>query len=417
MTISFNKTHFTPGTMAALTGHFEFELKRLIAYCSSKKDSEFTPADFTYKGLSIETIDRLTALYPDLEDLYTLTPMQEGMLFHTGFDHTSHSYFEQTSYRARELDTGLVEKSLNELFKRHDILRTAFVYENIERPVQVVLKERVIDIYFEDIRNITGKENYIDEFKINDRGRPFDLSRDSLMRVAILRTADTEYEFIWSFHHILMDGWCLGIINTEFFEIYTSFLENRPYDLAGVKPYRTYIQWLEEQDKDTSARYWENYLDTFAGPTGVPGKKILKKKNEGYRDERVSVVLDNEKTALLNKLAAGNQATLNTVTQSIWGILLGKYNGKEDVLFGAVVSGRPYGLEGVESMVGLFINTIPVRIRYEESMNFNRLVQKSGNKPSQVVSLPSLAEIQAYTPLKQNLTNIMIFENYPSLNR
>ncbi|HLP62842.1 MAG TPA: condensation domain-containing protein, partial [Candidatus Deferrimicrobium sp.] len=418
MTITFNKTHFTPGTTATLLSHFEFELKGLIAYCSSWKNSELTPADFTYKGLSIETIDRLTALYPDLEDLYTLTPMQEGMLFHTAFDHTVHSYFEQTSYRLQgDLNIGLVEKSLHELLKRHDILRTAFVYNDIERPVQVVLKERTVDFYFEDIRNTAGKENYIDEFKAKDRGRPFALGSDSLMRVAILRTAEAEYEFIWSFHHILMDGWCLGIINSEFFEIYNSFLENRPYRLAEVRPYRTYIQWLEEQDKDASARYWENYLDAFEEQVEVPGKKIFaKENNREYRNERVSVVLDREKTARLNKLAAGNHATLNTVTQAIWAILLGKYNGKEDVLFGAVVSGRPHGVEGVESMVGLFINTIPVRIRYEANMKFNRLVQKVQEQAiaSEPYHYHPLAEIQGRTSLKQNLIgHIMIFENYP----
>ncbi|UCH95917.1 MAG: amino acid adenylation domain-containing protein, partial [Candidatus Aminicenantes bacterium] len=382
MTTLYNKTYFKPETISALVDNLETELKNIIEFCCSREKVERTPGDFTYKELSIETIDRLLKEYPGIEDIYTLTPMQEGMLFHALVDEKSYSYFEQTSYRLQgELDIVVLEKSLNELFKRHDILRTAFVYKDIKRPVQVLLKDRLIDFYFQNISEIgerEEKENLIKEFKERDKRRSFDLSKDVLMRVSIFRADESEYEFIWSFHHILMDGWCLGILNNEFFEIYKSYLENRPYRLPGVKPYRTYIRWLEKQDKEEAARYWENYLVSFEECTGVPRTKILTKEESrtGYRNETVSMVFDMEKTAGLNKLAAGNHVTLNTVAQTLWGILLGKYNGKEDVVFGAVVSGRPSELEGVESMVGLFINTIPVRICFEEKMKFYRLLQK-----------------------------------------
>jgi len=420
MTILYNKTHFKPGTVSTLLDNLETGLKHIIEFCCSRKKTEPTPGDFTYKGLSIESVDRLMESYPNAEDLYTLTPMQEGMLFHALEDEASYSYFEQISFRLQgELDIDRVEKSLNELFKRRDILRTAFVYKNIEPPVQVVLKERAIDFYYQDISKINEpgeKKNIIKEFKEKDKQRSFDLTRDVLMRVAIFRTEESQYEFIWSCHHILMDGWCLGIINNEFFEIYTSYLDNRPYRLPGVKPYRNYIQWLEKQDKEESARYWENYLDSFEEQTGIPQKNIPGKEVNTYRNETVSLVFDKEKTAGLNRLAARNHVTLNIVTQTLWGILLGKYNGKEDVVFGAVVSGRPYGLEGVETMVGLFINAVPVRIRYVERMKFNRLLQKVQAEAlaCEPYHYHPLAEIQAGTTLKQNLIDHLFeFENYP----
>ncbi|HLP44935.1 MAG TPA: condensation domain-containing protein, partial [Candidatus Kapabacteria bacterium] len=197
MTVSYNKTHFKPGAMAALAGNFETELRQLIAFCCTIENTAHTPSDFTYKGLAIEKIDRLTALYPDLEDLYTLTPMQEGMLYHALSDNSSYFYFEQMSYRLLgELDICRVEKSLNELFKRHDILRTAFVYEDIERPVQVVLKDRAIDFYYEDIikkGDKEGKEVFIAEFKEKDKKRSFELSKGALMRVSIIRLDNSEY--------------------------------------------------------------------------------------------------------------------------------------------------------------------------------------------------------------------------------
>jgi bacitracin synthase 3 len=420
VTVTYNNTHFKPETMAALASNYQSELSRIIAFCSSKEKREFTPSDFTYKGLTIESVNRLMELYPDAEDIYTLTPMQEGMLFHSSLDDSSSSYFEQMSYRLEgELDISLVEKSLNEQFKRHDILRTVFLYDR-ERPVQVVLKERTVDFYYEDIRPIgqrEEKEVFIDEFKQKDRIRSFDLGKDVLMRVAILRVDESEYEFTWSHHHILMDGWCLGILNNEFFEIYSSYLKNRPYQLPGVKPYRTYIQWLEKQDREESARYWENYLDSYEEQTGVPKTKISEEKNKsGYRNETITIELNKEKTAELNKLAGRNHATLNTVTQAVWGVLLGKYNGKEDVVFGAVVSGRPSEIEGVESMLGLFINTIPVRVRFEEKMKFYQLLQivQKEALAGEPYHYHPLAEIQSRTALKQNLIDhLFIFENYP----
>ena len=420
MTITYNETHFKPGTISALMDQFESELRGLIAFCCSKERIENTPSDFTYKGLSIESIDRLTGWYPNLEDLYTLTPMQEGMLFHAASVGLSHYYFEQMSYRLQgELDIRLVEKSLNELLKRHDILRTAFVYKEIEHPVQVVLKDRSIDFYYEDITKIGArevKENFAGKFKAKDRDRSFDLSKDVLMRVSILRMDNWEYEFIWSFHHILMDGWCLGILNSDFFEIYNSYLEKRAFRLPEVKPYRRFIQWLAKQDKKESIRYWESLLDSFEEQTGVPKTKTAKKGETGYKNESISVVLNSEKTAGLNKLAGDNHVTVNTVARAIWGILLGKYNGKCDVAFGAVVSGRPYELEGVETMVGLFINAIPVRIRFEEQMSFRTLLRQTWEEAlsSEPHHHTSLAEIQAVSSLKQDLIDHLFgFENYP----
>ena len=213
-----------------------------------------------------------------------------------------------------------------------------------------------------------------------------------------------------------MDGWCLGILNSEFFEIYTGYFENRPYRLPSVKPYRRYIQWLEKQDKQESARYWENYLDSFDEQTGVPKTEISMEGKGRYMEGTVSLELDLEKTAVLNRLAAGNHVTLNTIIQTLWGLLLGKYNGKEDVVFGAVVSGRPFALEGVEYMVGLFINTIPVRIRFSDKMRFYQLLQQVQEEAlaCEPYHYHPLAEIQSRSALKQNLIDhILVFENYP----
>jgi amino acid adenylation domain-containing protein/non-ribosomal peptide synthase protein (TIGR01720 family) len=427
VSIAYSQKQYKAKTIAALSNHFKFELLRVIAYCASKDRREFTPSDFTCPHLckSIEGLERLNRQYPGtISDIYPLTPMQQGMLFHTVYDNASGTYFEQTSYRLQGvLDVKMVKKSLDELFKRHDILRTAIVYQGVETPFQVVLQDREADVYYEDLRGITGgsetKEQLIEEFKIKDKLRGFDPGKDILMRVSILQVHHREYEVIWSFHHILMDGWCIGILNKEFFEIYSSRLAGGEPQLPSVTPYRTYIQWLGKQNRDASLAYWQGYLDSYEETVPVPGMKAQKDTVE-YKKEKLYLEFDREKTLMLDTAAGKNHITLNTFIQAIWAILLGKYNDKEDVVFGSVVSGRPGELEGVEAMVGLFINTIPVRVRFSGQTRFKQLLQlvQADALGSEPYHYHPLAEIQSQSLLKKDLINhIFIFENYPTVEQ
>lgn len=173
----------------------------------------------------------------NIKNIYTLSPMQEGMYFHSFYDSSSPAYFEQTSYRLHgDLNIPFIEKSLNDLFKRYDILRTVFVQKGDKGILQVVLKERNVDFSYEDISAGEDKEAYLIKYREGDRKKSFDLGRDVLMRVSVFQLARCEYEFTWSFHHILMDGWCVGILISEFFDIYHSYLENRPPPIGAGCP-------------------------------------------------------------------------------------------------------------------------------------------------------------------------------------
>ncbi|MCP5052292.1 MAG: non-ribosomal peptide synthase, partial [bacterium] len=180
-----------------------------------------------------------------------------------------------------------------------------------------------------------------------------------------------------------------------------------------------YIKWLEKQNRENSGNYWKMYLESYEEAVLVPGKKSQQDKVE-YKNEILRVEFDSETTVNLNAAAGKNQVTVNTFIQVVWAVLLGKYNGKEDVVFGSVVSGRPAQLEGVEAMIGLFINTIPVRIRFEGDTKFNRLLHRV--QAEAIAGEPHhyhpLAEIQSGSFLKQGLINhILVFENYPSAER
>ncbi len=419
ITISFSRKQFQPETMEQLSRNFNKALVRVIDFCASREERSYTPGDFTCKDLTIDTVDRLCAQYP-VEDIYRLTPMQEGMLFHALYDNHSASYFEQTSYRLQgNLDIPTMEKSLNLLLERHAILRTAFVHEGLETPLQVVLKQRKVDFQYRDLSGLGGEEEKkqaVKEFKDTDRGRLFDLGKDVLMRVTVLQLDETGYEVVWSFHHILMDGWCVGILNAEFLEIYNSFLEKRGYNLPAIVPYASYIQWLTRQNRDISASYWRDYLGGYDEAAVVPGSGLPVPAGTAYRKEEHIFAFDSETTALLNRVAANNHVTMNHIAQALWGILLTGYNNRPDAVFGAVVSGRPFELEGVETIVGLFINTVPVRVRYNTGSTFKQLlkcVQEDAIEGEPHHYYP-LAEIQAHSDLKQHLLNhLFVFENYP----
>jgi len=430
VTITYSKQQYKTDTIERLLGHYRTQLERMIAFCSIRETRELTPCDLTYRGsdISIEVLERLTQQYPvPVEDIYALSPLQEGMLFHALYEETSSAYFEQVSFRSHgHLEVSYVEKSLDQLFKRHAILRTIFLYKDFDHPLQMVFQEWQPDFYFEDIREKTGtdsheKEGLLQEFKERDRQRSFDLGQDVLMRLAVLQLDNTEYEFVWSHHHILMDGWCSALLISEFFEIYNCFLEQKMIQWEEVKPYRNYIVWLEAQDPEIPKNYWINYLEGYEEIVGIPRLKTtainINKNEPAYKNERYLLPFEKEKTDHLHRLAGENRVTLNTLVQTVWAILLSKYNRTEDVVFGAVVSGRPSEIEGVESMIGLFINTIPVRIRCRANTPFKDLLKQV--QQDAVYSEPyhyfPLAEIQANSSLKrQLLDHIVVFQNYPT---
>lgn len=360
----------------------------------------------------------------NIEDIYPLNSMQEGILFHSIYQKNTSVYMVQLSFRLRmNLEFPLVEKSLNELMQRHDVLRTAFIHEGRERPLQIVLKKRSADLFYHDFSDLPpgkDRESLVAEIKAKDRRRYFDFVKDPLLRIGIMKLDNAEYEFIWSFHHILMDGWCLGIIISEFFRIYESLHTRSVPRLPEVKPYKIYIQWLEKQDKEASKHYWRNYLKQYEGLAQIPRREEAGEPAEGYRSTDLVIQFPPEKTAALNKLARENKVTVSTVFQSLWGILLGRYTNRNDVVFGAVVSGRPAGIDGVESMVGLFINTVPVRISYENHIRWIDLLKKVQEDAlqSEIHHYYPLGDIQTESGLKQNLLDhILAFENFPVADR
>ncbi len=361
----------------------------------------------------------------DIKDAYALSPMQEGMLFHYMMDKTSTAYFEQLDLSLqREVERNLVEESFNQLIEKYDIFRTVFIYEKVKKPRQVVLKKKRLKIYFKDISHLSEHDSidFMENFKKDDKRKGFNLVNDIPMRISLIKMAAGHYRLIWSFHHIIMDGWCLGIVLKEFLQVYSVMEKGGIIRLPLATPYSDYIKWLEKQDKTKGLKFWEKYLEGYNKKASLPrhGNPSQGRTVGKYHQQEYITQIPTATSEALREAAKSNQVTLNTLFQAFWGILLQRYNNTNDVVFGAVVSGRPSEIKGIEKMVGLFINTIPVRIYSgplnESSNTISQLLKKRQMetvwaKPYEYLPL---VEIQDLSLLKGDLIdNIIVFENYP----
>ena len=353
-----------------------------------------------------------------IEKIYSLTPMQEGMLFHFLKDEDAVFYFEQYLFTLKgDVDVSILEKSFNILIKRHDILRTQFVYDKIQNPKQVVIEDLKLDIYFEDISRLTEekKKAYLVSLKKEDMEKGFDLTGEILMRVYVIKTGADSYRLLWNTHHITMDGWSNGVFVDELIEVYIALKRGERPRLKPTVPFRNYVKWLEKQDKAGGINYWRQYLEGYTHSAALP-ELITSPANGKYEGCENDFHIDERLTSGLTGMAADFQVTLNTVFQTLWGLLLHIYNNTDDVVFGTVVSGRPPEIDGIEKMVGLFINSIPVRIKSSPGQLFSQLltdVHKNAAKSKSYEYLP-LADIQECAALKRTLINhLLTFENYP----
>ncbi|MCP5107614.1 MAG: amino acid adenylation domain-containing protein, partial [bacterium] len=352
---------------------------------------------------------------PDIEKIYSLSPMQEGMLYHALLDNQSQAYFEQSVFTINgPMDRGLLEKSFTRLIGRHPVLRTVFVHEKLKKPMQVVLKNVTPEPGFADISHLPAgeKENRLEAFKKEDREKGFDLVKGPPIRMLLIKTGERAYRLLLSFHHIIMDGWCLGIIFKDLIQIYHSLSQGKPVHLEPVTPYADYIKWLKQQDSEKGLSYWRKYLAGYEQQTSLPKAR----ESHDYQPEEYGITLDGSLTGKITEIAEQHRLTVNTFFQALWGVLLQAYNNTGDVVFGAVVSGRPPEIKGIGHMVGLFINTVPVRVKTTGTATFSQLTRQMQEHSllSKAYEYLPLAETQVNTaPGTHLIDHIMIFQNYP----
>ena len=357
----------------------------------------------------------------NIESIYPLSPMQQGMLFHTLYAPESGVYCEQMSCSLNEnLNVSAFKQAWQQVVQRYPVLRTLFVWRHRKEPLQVVRARVTLPWVEEDWRGWSPLEQQgrLEAFLEADRVRGFDLGQAPLMRCALLREAEDKYRFVWSSHHLLIDGWSLSLVLKEILACYEAYCEGRELRLERPRPYRDYIAWLQQQDLAQAERFWREALQGITAPTplgidrGVEGRE----RAPCYAEQRLE--LGAAVTGRLRALAREHRLTLNTLVQGAWALLLSRYSGEEEVVFGATVSGRPAGLVGVEAMVGLFINTLPVRIEVPAQDSLlpwlqqlqRQQVEREQYAYSPLVAIQGWSEVPRGVPLFESL---VVFENYP----
>ncbi|GFN29878.1 non-ribosomal peptide synthetase [Paenibacillus xylaniclasticus] len=354
-----------------------------------------------------------------IEKIYPLAPMQSGMLFHSLYHEGGGVNIEQIIvYLRGAVHARTLEDGLNALIRRHEVLRASFIHQETKEPRQVVLKERPIVLTELDWseRNEEGWEQGLHAYLAADRERGFNLTKDPLMRAALCKLGDNHYALVWSFHHILMDGWCLGILLQEWFEAYQASKEGRALQLGPVVPYSEYIQWLERRDQGESLAYWKSQLDDYTVGATLPYQRLNGDTDVAYVRGECEVRLEASLTERIHDTARKLGVTAGTVFQTAWGIILQRYNRLDDVVFGTVISGRPTEIAGIESMIGLFINTVPVRIKSTANMKVSELLQQAQHNALEADrhAYSPLYEVQAASHLGQSLIDhLVVYENQP----
>jgi amino acid adenylation domain-containing protein len=353
----------------------------------------------------------------NVEDLYPLSPLQQGMLFHTLLSPDSGAYVEQITYEMEGcLRPDLYRRAWQEALDRHPVLRTAFFWEKLPKPLQVVHRRLELPVVEMDLRDAGDEvQARIDAFLEQDRAAGFDMGRPPLLRLALLRTGEAAWTGVFSFHHILLDGWSMPIVIHEVHHAYEAAVAGLRADIPRPKPFREYIGWLARQDLAQAEAFWRRALAGFTEPT-LPGFAPPLDPRPGYHKSQARVPA--AVGVALQGLARRHKVTLNTVVQAAWALLLSRYAGTDDVVFGATVSGRPADLDGVERMVGMFINTLPVRAKVERGTavgEWLERLQAFGSEARQFEHAP-LVEVQGWSEVPRDrplFETLYVFENMP----
>jgi amino acid adenylation domain-containing protein/non-ribosomal peptide synthase protein (TIGR01720 family) len=407
---SFSRHMFDEATVQGLADDYADELKRLIEHCCLPTSRGATPSDFPLAKLTQEQLDPFA--WVGIDDLYPLSPMQQGMLFHTLYEPQAGDYVNQMRVDVEGLDVPRFRAAWQAALENHDILRTGFVWRaDLEHPLQIVHRHAELPFIESDYRHELDSQK-LDTLAESERKQGFDLECPPLVRLAVVHTGPDRCHLIYTSHHILMDGWSSSQLLGEVLERYAGHVPR-----AQVGRYKDFISWLEAQDKSLREAFWKEQLANLDEPTRLfqafPQNRDKGASGLGEHEHQ----LDKLQMAELKAFVQSQKITLNTLVQSAWLLLLQRYTGQDTVAFGATVSGRPAELRGVEQQVGLFINTLPVVATPRPDMPAAQWMQhiQRQNLALREQEHTPLFELQRWAGLggETLFDTILVFENYP----
>ncbi|MGZ9705569.1 non-ribosomal peptide synthetase [Pseudomonas sp. GNP013] len=370
---TFSRERHEPQTIRALADGYLAELQGLIAHCLEDEAFGLTPSDFPLAHLSQGQLDSLPVAANRIEDVYPLTPMQEGLLLHTLLEPGTGLYYMQDRYRIDSvLDPERFAQAWQAVIARHEALRASFCWNVGEDMLQVIHKPGNTPIEYLDWSGDREDQHEprLQALLKQEREAGFDLLNQAPFHLRLIRVGQARYWFMMSNHHILIDAWCRSLLMNDFFEIYLALGEGRAAQLATPPRYRDYIAWLQRQDLNEARQWWQRNLQGFERTTPIPSDRPFLREHAGHSGGMLvgdcHTRLDARDGAQLRELAQAHQLTVNTFAQAAWALVLRRLSGERDVLFGVTVAGRPVDMPEMQRTVGLFINSIALRVKLPE---------------------------------------------------
>ncbi|MFJ4788508.1 condensation domain-containing protein, partial [Streptomyces sp. NPDC088794] len=352
-----------------------------------------------------------------LAEVWPLSPLQEGLLFHAGYDDRGLDIYGVQFVLAVDgpLDTARFRASWEALVRRHATLRAGFHRRASGEPVQLIMREAALPWHEADLSGLSESEAAarLEELAASERARRLDLAVPPLLRLVLIKLADERHRLIMTTHHILMDGWSMPVLMSELSAIYAA--DGATTGLGRAHSYGEYLAWLDHQDKEAARAAWRTELagtdeSTLVAPSDATRIAVL--------PDEVTVDVGAQTSSAVGELARAHGLTVNTVVQGAWALVLARLAGREDVVFGATVAGRPPELPGVESMIGLFINTLPVRVRLDGARSVLETLTDLQDRQTRLMSHQhlGLAEIQKLTGVGSVFDTLVVFESYPHVS-
>ena len=370
---TFSRERHDSQTIAELADAYLAELQSLIEHCLKPDAGGLTPSDFPLAHLTQGQLDALPVPAVAIEDVYPLTPMQEGLLLHTLLEPGTGLYYMQDRYRINSaLDPERFAQAWQAVIARHEALRASFCWNVGEDMLQVIHKPGSTPIEYLDwsADPESEQEPRLQALLKCEREAGFDLLNQAPFHLRLIRVGEARYWFMMSNHHILIDAWCRSLLMNDFFDIYTALGEGREAQLATPPRYRDYIAWLQRQNLAEARQWWQQNLQGFERTTPIPSDRPFLREHAGHSGGMVVgdcyTRLDVRDGAQLRELAQAHQLTVNTFAQAAWALVLRRLSGDRDVLFGVTVAGRPVEMPEMQRTVGLFINSIALRVKLPE---------------------------------------------------
>ncbi|MDT7797559.1 MAG: hypothetical protein QOI78_992, partial [Actinomycetota bacterium] len=415
--------YYSPGvhtaeTVERLAADLVAALGEAVAHCAEPGAGGRTPSDFPLAGLDQRQVDRIAGDGRAVADIHPLTPMQAGMVFHGLSQQAQGVYFEQvTAVLDGVTDLPALAGAWQHVVDRTPVLRGSVVWEDVADPLLVVHRDVRLPVTELDWRDLDVAEARRD-LLARDRAVPFDLAAAPLLRVTLARLPGDAVQLLWTFHHVLLDGWSVFQVLSDVCAAYAALRAGAAPALPNRRPFADYVTWLGAQGQAGAEEFWRRELGEVTEPTPLPYDRVPAAAHEASSSVWVGRDLDEERTARLAAFARRERLTVNAIVQGAWALLLSRHSGEDDICFGATVSGRPAGLAGVDDITGIFINTLPVRVAVDPAApaaDWLRGLQAAQAESRRFEHVP-LTAVQGWSGVEggQNLfDSIVVFENYP----